>query len=95
MKKIILTLLLVFIVTVSGCSSSTDNIIEKIKECGSEENIHGKGYNKLMRECFLESYKTCSQAKVNSKKITIEGDPIITTAIIKEFLIKNVGFILI
>ena len=53
------------------------------RDCGSEDLLHGFGYNKNMRECFKDAHTTCTQAKLHQKITTIEGDPIFTTLVIE------------
>lgn len=55
----------------------------QFKDCGNEELRGGFGYNKSMRECFKEAYDGCRLAKIHQKLLTIEGDPIYTTAVVE------------
>ena len=55
----------------------------QFKDCGNEELEHGFGYNESMRECFKRSYDGCQLAKIHQKLLTVEGDPIFTTAIVE------------
>ena len=71
-------------------SSSLDSAFQfyldlgsQFKDCGNEKLEHGFGYNKEMRECFKELYSQCRLAKIYQKLITIEGDPIFTTAVVE------------
>ena len=61
----------------------TTTLPEGTKDCGSEENVYGKGYDPAIRKCFFESFKVCEPAKIYQNIYTIEGDPIMTTAIIE------------
>ncbi len=60
-------------------------VIAGTEDCGYEENIHGLGYNFSIRQCFLDNFKACSLAKISQKRYTIEGDPVIYTAVIEGF----------
>ena len=59
------------------------NLGSQFKDCGNEKLEHGLGYNKSMRECFKELYSQCRSAKIHQKLVTVEGDPIFTTAVVE------------
>ena len=87
MKKYIipLSLLVVIIAIFAGYmifKPQSINIPEGAKDCGSEENVHGQGYDPSIRDCFYEAFQICEPAKIYQKIYTIEGDPFETTAII-------------
>ena len=55
----------------------------QFKDCGNEELEHGFGYNESMRKCFIKAYSDCRLAKIHQKLLTVEGDPIFTTAVVE------------
>ena len=59
------------------------NLGSQFKDCGNEKLEYGFGYNKSMRECFKELHSQCRLAKIHQKLVTIEGDPIFTTAVVE------------
>ncbi len=54
-----------------------------IVDCGSEMKNQGITYNPTMRDCFFENFLKCHPAMIYQNTYTIEGDPIMTTAVIK------------
>jgi hypothetical protein len=44
--------------------------------CGSEMNVHGKGYNLEARNCLWEAYQNAKTASLAITIHTVEGDPI-------------------
>jgi hypothetical protein len=47
--------------------------------CGTEINVHGKGYDAAARDCFLEAHEKGREAGLVITVHTIEGDPITFT----------------
>lgn len=68
---------------VSSVFKLYESLDVKFRDCGNEELVYGDGYNASMRECFKEAYNECRLVKLHQKTLTIEGDPIFTTAVVE------------